>query len=188
MSVSLIFKISDLKLTTTQQQKPSMMLYILVVLNVVQVVESYFRFGNQLNAPKATRSLFSLIALRSSSFSEDLVQERFRATMINNSTRTFSSWPNYEKSLPRRKYLNENFDWAYLPLYTLNYYPRDDDLERFANEISKPPKQISQICTLVKYITAPTSTGKTSCVLPAFLKTTLTHYIFIAFSNNADNN
>ena len=165
-----------------------MMLYLLVELNVVQVVQSHFRFGNQLNAPKATRSLFSSFALRSSSFSEDLVRERFRATMINNSTSIFSSWSNYEKSLPRRKYLNENFDWAYLPLYTLNYYARDDDLERFANEISKPPKQISQIRTLVKYITAPTSTGKTSCVLPAFLKTTLTHYIFIAFSNNADNN
>jgi hypothetical protein len=57
-----------------------------------------------------------------------------------------------------------------------------------ANEIMQPPKKSEQIRTWVKYIAAPSSSGKTTCMLPAFLKTTLTHYFYIAFDNNQNNN
>ena len=36
--------------------------------------------------------------------------------------------------------------------------------------------------------TAPSSSGKTTCILPAFLKTTFSHYFYIAFDNNQDKN
>ena len=168
------------------------LLYIvLVVLNVVQqVVEAYCHLCKLLKARKAIcwRPLSSSVIVFSSSFTEDLVRERFRTTMMNSSTRTFSSWSDYEKFLPRRKHTDANCRSTNLSLYTLNYYARNDDLERCADEISKPLQQISQIRTSVKYITAPTNNGKTSCVLPAFLKTKLTHYFFIAFSSNANSN
>jgi hypothetical protein len=165
---------------------------ILIVLNVVQVVEAYCHLCNLLKARKTIcwKPLSSSVIVFSSSCTEDLVRERFRTTMMNNSTRTFSSWSDYEKFLPRRKYTDANCLSTNRSLYTLiNYYTRNDDLERFADEISKPLQQMSrQIRTSVKYITAPTNNGKTSCVLPAFLKTNLTHYSFIAFSNNANSN
>eukprot|EP01036_Dinobryon_divergens_P037334 gene37334-48823_t len=52
----------------------------------------------------------------------------------------------------------------------------------------QPPKMSGQIRLWMKYIAAPPSSGKTTCILPAFLKTTLTHYIYLAFDNNQDNN
>eukprot|EP01036_Dinobryon_divergens_P028072 gene28072-36961_t len=104
--------------------------------------------------------------------------------MISNNTQVFSNWSNFERSLPRRKY-NVKGVSTYLPLYTLEYYSRDDDLQKFADEIMRHEKQIR---TCVKYIAAPPSYGKTSCILPAFLKTTLTHYVYIAFDNNEQNN
>ncbi len=107
--------------------------------------------------------------------------------MISNNTKIFSSWKNFERSLPRRKY-NVKGTLSYLPLYTLEYYARDDDLQRFADEIMQPPKKSEQIRTWVKYIAAPSSSGKSTCILPAFLKTTLSHYFYIAFDNNQDKN
>ena len=106
--------------------------------------------------------------------------------MKSNNSKIFSSWPNFEKSLPRRQYnVKKKF---YLPLFKLGYYARDDDLQRFADEIMQPPKKSEQSRVCVKYIAAPSSSGKTTCILPAFLKTTLTHYFYIAFDNNQDKN
>jgi DNA-binding transcriptional MerR regulator len=122
-----------------------------------------------------------------SSSIEDLLREKFIKKMISNSTKIFSCWPNFEKSLPRRKYNVKGTEF-YIPLYTLEYYARDDDLQRFANEIMEPPEESEQIRTWVKYIAAPSCSGKTTCILPAFLKTTLTHYFYIAFDNNQNNN
>ena len=108
--------------------------------------------------------------------------------MKSNNAQIFSSWSNFERSLPRRKYDVKGIS-SYLPLYTLEYYSRDDELQKFADEIMQPPKKSKQqIRTCVKYIAAPPSSGKTSCILPAFLKTKLTHYFYVAFDNNQENN
>ena len=143
---------------------------ILVVLNVVQVVEAYCHLCNLLKARKAIcwKPLSSSVIAFSSSCTEDLVRERFRTTMMNNSTRTFSSWSDNEKFLPRRKYTDANCRSTNRSLYTLNYYARNDDLERFADEISKPLQQISQIRTSVKYVTAPTTMEKRRVCCPHF--------------------
>ena len=75
-----------------------------------------------------------------------LLSKKFAETMISNNTKIFSSWKNFERSLPRRKY-NVKGTLSYLPLYTLEYYARDDDLQRFADEIMQPPKKSEQIRT-----------------------------------------
>ena len=165
---------------------------VIVWLSVVHIVaEAFCRFSNQLKVSK------SKIIIRSpsigppvllSSSIEDLLREKFTKTMKSNNTRSFSSWSNFERSLPRRKYDVKGIS-SYLPLYTLEYYSRDDDLQKFADEIMQTPKNIEkQIRTCVKYIAAPPSSGKTSCILPAFLKTKLTHYFYVAFDNNQENN
>jgi hypothetical protein len=111
----------------------------------------------------------------SHSFTKDLVRERFHETMRNNSTATLSSWLiNYEQEVSSQ--VDKN---------ALSNYARDVDIRKFADKISNPLEQISQIRSWVQYITSPTNNEKTSRVLPAFLKMNLTHYFYIAFSNNA---
>ena len=151
---------------------------------------AFCRFNNQLKVSAVSKSKTIRSSSPSVMFSssiEDLLREKFSKTMISNKTQIFSSWSNFESSLPRRTY-NVKGILSNLPLYTLEYYSRDDDLQKFANEIMQPPKTSEQIRTWVKYITAPPSSGKTTCILPAFLKTALTHYFYIAFDNNEDKN
>ena len=40
----------------------------------------------------------------------------------------------------------------------------------------------------MNYLAAPTSSGKTACILPAFLENTIfTYYFYMAFDNNDEN-
>lgn len=104
-----------------------------------------------------------------------LLSSSFHETMRNNSTATLSSWLiNYEREVSSQ--VDKN---------ALSNYARDVDIRKFADKISKPLEQISQIRSWVQYITSRTNNGITSRVLPAFLKMNLTHYFYIAFSNNA---
>ena len=160
---------------------------------LVVVAEAFCRFNNQLKviisksktiirSPSPGSSVLFLSSI------EELLREKFSKTMKSNNAQIFSSWSNFERSLPRRKYDVKGIS-SYLPLYTLEYYSRDDELQKFADEIMQPPKKSKQqIRTCVKYIAAPPSSGKTSCILPAFLKTKLTHYFYVAFDNNQENN
>ena len=125
--------------------------------------------------------------VRLSTSIEDGIREKFEQIMSSNDTKIFSSWSNYERSLPRRKYDMKGIP-SYLPLYTLAYYVQDSSLQVFADEIRAPSKVNLQTRTAVKYVTAPSCSGKTSSILPAFLKTNLSHYIYIAFDNNENNN
>ena len=160
---------------------------VIVLLSIMHVIaEAFCRFNTQMKVSKSETSRSPSSPVVFSSSIEDLLREKFIKKMISNSTK-FSCWPNFEKSLPRRKY-NVKGTELYIPLYTLEYYARDDDLQRFANEIMEPPEESEQIRTWVKYIAAPSCSGKTTCILPAFLKTTLTHYFYIAFDNNQNNN
>ena len=113
-------------------------------------------------------SLRPVIVKALSSSIEDLLREKFIETMKSNNSKIFSSWPNFEKSLPRRQYNVKKK--MYLPLFKLGYYARDDDLQRFADEIMQPPKKSEQSRVCVKYIAAPSSSGKTTCILPAFFE------------------
>jgi hypothetical protein len=85
-------------------------------------------------------SLRPVIVKALSSSIEDLLREKFIETMKSNNSKIFSSWPNFEKSLPRRQY-NVKKKKKNLPLFKLGYYARDNDLQRFADEIMQPPKK-----------------------------------------------
>ena len=106
---------------------------------VLVVAEAFCRFNNQLKVSNSKIFWNPSPSVALSSI-EDLLREKFAETMISNKTKIFSSWTNFEKSLPRRKY-NVKDTETYLPLYTLEYYARDDDLQRFADEIMQPPKK-----------------------------------------------
>lgn len=161
-------------------------LFALILINYVHVAQAFLSLKNRFNALKTIRC--SVLEAGLSKSIEDSLREKFQQTMISNNSRLFSSWSNYERSLPRRKYDMKGIP-SYLPLYTLDYYVQDKNLQEFANEIRKPSsKANAQIRTAVKYITAPSCSGKTSSILPAFLRTDLSHYIYIAFDNNEHNN
>jgi hypothetical protein len=94
----------------------------------------------------------------------------------------FQDFEAYSKSLPVR--LIEGVGYA--ELYKLNYYVRDEDLNVMVNEIDKGTQGSR---ALVNYISAPSASGKTASVLPAFLKSKKsTHYLYLAFANNNGRN
>ena len=162
-------------------------LFALILKKYVNVAQALLSFKNRFNALKTTRC-FSVLEAGQSTSIEDSLHEKFQHTMISNNSRLFTSWSNYERSLPRRKYDMKGIP-SYLPLYTLDYYVQDKNLQEFADEIRKPSsKANTQVRTAVKYITAPSCSGKTSSILPAFLRTDLSHYIYFAFDNNEHNN
>ena len=73
----------------------------------------------------------------------------------------------------------------FVRLFQQPFYADDDDLERMVNQLAR---QGIERCS-VKYLAAPSNSGKTSCILPAFLKGVdmgeFTHYLYFAFDNNA---
>jgi hypothetical protein len=118
----------------------------------------------KLKAHKTTRWRPSSLSVVFLSSITEALKVKFHTTMINKHTRIFSSWVNFENSLPRRTYNNAKTITSYLPLYTHNYYARDDDLQRFADEIMKPPEQLNEIRRWVKYITAKPSSVRAASV------------------------
>ena len=100
--------------------------------------------------------------------------------MKNDNVLLCNSFSNYKRSLPTRKYISEH-----IPLYTLPYYVREESLRDCAEGLLRPPEVGENLIrTVVRYIAAPSGSGKTTCVLPVFLRTPLTHYIYISFTNN----
>jgi len=73
---------------------------------------------------------------------------------------------------------------TFLRLYHQPFYAADDDLERMVDQLTHIGKERRS----VKYLAAPSASGKTSCILPAFLKGVemgkFTHYLYFAFANN----
>lgn len=113
------------------------------------------------------------------------IKEHFNAKMKNNNIPLFKDFESYSRSLPVRLYEISDSDVEFIPLNTLNYYVCPEDLTSMAAKIIER----SDYRGYVKYISAPPKSGKTSSVLPAFLKSIEmknggTHYIYVAFNNN----
>ena len=89
----------------------------------------------------------------------------------------FKDFETYSTSLPVRK---RNKEW--LKLHTLPYFCSDEDVTRMATQLEQAPP--SNVRDSVKYVCAPSGSGKTCSILPAFLKSKFTHYLYIAFDNN----
>ena len=107
------------------------------------------------------------------------LQEYFHLHMKSDKTKLFKNFDTYKQSLPVR----ECVGGIVLPLYMLNYYVREDELAAMATDLLP---DVDDARRVVKYVAAPSKSGKTASVLPAFLKTEgkLTHYLYLAFSNN----
>ena len=98
----------------------------------------------------------------------------------------FSDYKIYKKWLPVRLIKGSSDHFGYQRLYKLPHWVNEHDLEKLVNELEK---QDTGVRASVKYLAAPGASGKTSAILPAFLRSAereggFTHYIYIAFKNN----
>jgi hypothetical protein len=113
------------------------------------------------------------------------IEEYFDGHMKNINVPLFKDFDSYSKSLPVRFYYPGSKIPEYVPLFKVEYCAQQEDLTEMVDAIMDPgPERES-----VKYVSAPTRSGKTSSVLPAFLRSTSmvnggTHYIYLAFHNN----
>jgi len=110
--------------------------------------------------------------------------------MQNKYVPLLADFDTYEKTLPVRRDIESGED---VRLCELPYWVIDKDLERMANDLERRAPTPSR--TVVKYTAAPRSSGKTASALPAFLASALkyedssfTHYLYMAFDNNGENN
>jgi len=90
----------------------------------------------------------------------------------------FEDIESYTRSLPVRRMDNDRF----YRLVHFPYWAREDDLLRFVQRIEK--KLVAEKRNSVFYVQAPSGRGKTACVLPAFLRSNFTHYLYLACDNN----
>ena len=91
----------------------------------------------------------------------------------------------YKMSLPVRMRPIEDPEKRYerLKLYTLPFFGFDEDIETMARQL-EAGRTYSSDRQVIKYLSAPSGSGKTASILPAFLQSDFTHYLYIAFSNN----
>lgn len=100
----------------------------------------------------------------------------------------FEDWETYVGHLPFRQ--SANGTWQKIVDYP--YYARKEDLQVLASQLERKGKGNSR--PTIKYITAPTGSGKTASVAAAFTTSVteghnyFSHYVHIAFENNKSNN
>ena len=118
---------------------------------------------------------------------EEQVKQIFEEKMKNDSFPLFTNWSNYEKWLPVR-----NINKKFRKLYELPHWIKEKDLDFVVDRLAYHPTEARGARELVRYLAAPTAYGKTSLILPAFLRSTkrkdligFSHYVYIAFENNA---
>ena len=108
------------------------------------------------------------------------METHFNERMKNENVPLLNDFASYSKSLPVRIY-----DSEYFQLFKLKYFSRSKDLIDMSDTITK----ITMGRPEVRYISAPSTSGKTSSVLPAILASqhrynNETHYFYLAFQNN----
>ncbi|CAE7856609.1 unnamed protein product [Symbiodinium necroappetens] len=101
----------------------------------------------------------------------------------NQTHKLFGDIEEYLKHLPTR-----DVGGRVLKLYELPFCCRSRQLQSLCNDLVQASHSKR---SPVKFIVAPTHSGKTACILPAFLQMrrdrTMTHYIYLAFHNNGSN-
>ena len=135
---------------------------------------------------KRTGALCGIRLTSSVSSPEDCLKVHFDKIMKCDHVPLLKDFDVYKRSLPVRHDISLE---QQLPLYRLPYWTDDEDVEFLANQLER---RESIVRHAVKYLSAPSGSGKTSCILPAFLKSThnedgFTHYLYLAFNNNGNN-
>ena len=107
---------------------------------------------------------------------------KFRPSHADSNTdrkrRLFQNWETYEASLPVRQH---DVTKEFLKLYKLPYWGSDEDIDTMVTQLER----VSGARGIVKYVCAPGASGKTTSIVPAFLKSKrFTHYLCLAFDNN----
>ena len=120
---------------------------------------------------------------------EDRLEERFdkfRPRHAGSSTGLFRDWKTYQASLPVRAHDGEE-TFETLKLHTLPYCYWGSDVELCTMVTQLESKGCAR--GTVKYVCAPSASGKTTSIVPAFLKSDkFTHYLYLAFHNNGRRN
>ena len=98
---------------------------------------------------------------------EEQVKQIFEEKMKNDSYPLFTNWSNYEKWLPVRE-INRIFR----KLYELPHWIKEKGLDFVVDRLAQLPTEARGARALVRYLAAPTAYGKTSLILPVFLRST----------------
>jgi len=102
----------------------------------------------------------------------------------------FQDWDTYEAHLPYRQ--SSSAKWQRLADYP--FYARKQDMELFTAQIETTSHRSRSSRPPVKYIVAPSGSGKTASVAAAFITSVteghgcFSHYLYMAFENNKNNN
>jgi len=121
------------------------------------------------------------------------VWENFMQSKATSAPQLVKDWAKYLKHLPTRTLSGTHNDVSGgIKLYTKPYIVRGEDLLDLAIDLHESGAGRKGM----SYIVAPSHTGKTSCVLPGFLRSleddfcknrsgkVLTHYLYVPFHNN----
>ena len=97
----------------------------------------------------------------------------------------FRTFETYLDSLPTREHPT-SFGFKKLCLCKYSYLARNKDIEYLSQQLLVFPVPVRSV---VNYIAAPSGSGKSACILPAFLQSQnceikFTHYLYLAFDNN----
>ena len=123
-----------------------------------------------------------------SSCVEELRKKFNKFWPTENPTALFQTFETYKASLPVRLRQLRIGQHEWLKLHELPYFCSDTDVRSMASQLEVMPSELgdgsSDVRNLVKYVCAPAGSGKTSSILPAFLQSNFTHYLYIACANN----
>ena len=110
------------------------------------------------------------------------LREHFDSKMKDKNVPLFRSFDNYVNSLPVRGQ-HQNLP---LRLHEIPYYVHEDGMSSMAERLFSP---LPTARAVVRYLAAPTASGKTSSILHAFLNHlekggNCSHYLYMSFANN----
>ena len=140
-----------------------------------------FRFFNLTRLTSRSRTVYAHLkrcSTRSCLKIEEKLREKFEKFKPIEDTPLYRDFDTYKASLPVRE---RDHEW--LKLHELPYFGADDDVQLMAKKLYDPAKEVRKE---VMYVCAPATSGKTTSVLPTFLESKFTHYLYIAFDNNND--
>jgi hypothetical protein len=128
---------------------------------------------------------------------EDRLRVQFGNTMASSKAAVFRDFDTYALSLPRRVV---GATGTVLALYKLPFWADKKAVTTMALDFESNRRRLEGNRKFVRYATAPTASGKTASILPAFLDSSegnrlidgvnvsFSYYIYLAFDNNGDRN
>lgn len=117
---------------------------------------------------------------------KDRLRLHFNNVMWRDDIPLLSNFDKYQESLPVRR---REVTGKQMALHQLQHWTYKEDLETLAKQLRKTTGDYR---AAVKYLAAGGGSGKTSCILPAFLESTemkngFTIYLYMSFANNNEN-